>query len=655
VTTSAAPAPPLARNGALATIFLSYSREDEARVAPLIAALEGAGHALWWDGLLQPGERFAQSTAAALDAAKVVVVAWSATSVKSHWVHDEATRGRDRGCLLPISLDGTLPPLGFGQFQSIDLSRATLGDAAYAQVLSAVAAFHEGSPALPVARAPAGAGTRVAPGPALNRRWLLAGGGAAVLAAAGAVAWQAGWLGPSARDSSVAVLPFANLSGDPARDYFADGLAAEVRAELARNPRLQVAAQASSNRFRGRPGDARDIARQLGVAHLLDGNVRVAGGRVRVAAELIDGSSGFSVWSQSFDRPLADVFAVQDEIATSVTGALVSRLFGGTAPRNRESGGTDVLAAYDAWLRGRHLYEQALSEATDRAALAAFDEALVADPDYGQAHAGRSRALTVIANLYLAGASRRETFEQAIAAAQTAVARAPDSADAHAALGFALFNGRLDAKAARPPYDRAAALGQGDADVLARFGIFAARCGRIEDGRAALARARQLDPLNAQTAWRAGEVEHIARQYRTAIGHAERALTLNPKLSIAWWSLGSSRLMLGDLAGAGTAYAKEGNSLFRLAGEAIVQQRQGNTAAAQASLAGMTAAHGDNALYQRAQVLAAWGDKAGALAALLQARATGDAGIMYVRGDPLFDALRSDPEFLKLLATLGFS
>ncbi len=361
--TGIAPAPPLARNGAPASIFLSYSREDEGRVAPLIAVLEGAGHALWWDGLLQPGERFAESTAAALEAAKVVVVAWSATSVKSHWVHDEATRGRDRGCLLPVSLDGTLPPLGFGQFQSIDLSRSRPGDAAYAQMLAAVAALHDGAAVVPVARAqPPGKATA-----GFNRRWLLAGGGVAVLAAGGGIARQAGWLGAAATASSVAVLPFANLSGDPARDYFADGLAAEVRAELARNPRLQVAAQASSNRFRGRTGDARDIARQLGVAHLLDGNVRVADGRVRVAAELIDGTSGFSVWSESFDRPLADVFAVQDEIATSVTGALVSRLFGGTAPRDRAAGGTNILPAYDAWLRGRHLYEQGLSEATDRA------------------------------------------------------------------------------------------------------------------------------------------------------------------------------------------------------------------------------------------------------------------------------------------------
>ncbi|WP_268920631.1 TIR domain-containing protein [Sandarakinorhabdus rubra] len=644
----AASSTPLARNGAPATIFLSYSRVDEPRVMPLIAALESAGHAVWWDGLLQPGERFAETTAAALEQARAVLVCWSGTSVKSHWVHDEATRGRDRGCLLPVSLDGTLPPLGFGQFQSIDLSRARPGDASYGQVLAALDSLLDGTPKAPVARA-------LAAPPRLDRRWLLAGGGVAVLAAGGGLVWQAGWLASPAAASSLAVLPFANLSGDPARDYFADGLAAEVRAELARNPRLQVAAQASSNRFRGRPGDARDIARQLGVAHLLDGNVRVGNGRVRVAAELIDGRSGFSVWTESYDRALADVFAVQDEIAGSVTAALVSRLFGRAQPRGRQAGGTEVVAAYDAWLRGIHLYNQALSEATDRAALAAFDAALVADPGYGLAHAGRSRALTVIANLYLTGTARRQAFADAIAAAREAVAQAPDSADAQAALGFALFNGALDARAARGPYDRAAALGQGDAEVLSRFGIFAARCGRIAEGRSALAKARRLDPLNARTAWLAGEVEYIARQYPAAIAQVERALALNPDLSVAWWALGAAQLRQGNIAAAAEAFGKESNSLFRLAGQAIVQQRQGDRAAARRSLAGMVKAHGDNALYQQAQVLAAWGDHEGALAALERARETGDAGIMYVRGDPLFDGVRGDPRFKRLLAALGFS
>jgi tetratricopeptide (TPR) repeat protein len=383
--------------------------------------------------------------------------------------------------------------------------------------------------------------------------------------------------------------------------------------------------------------------------------VRVGNNRVRVAAELIEGRSGFSLWSETYDRALADVFAVQDEIAANVTAALVSRLFGGSSPRKREAGGTNVLAAYDAWLRGRHLYDQALSEATDRAALAAFDAALAADPGYGLAHAGRSRALTVIANLYGAGAGRRQLFDDAIAAAREAVAQAPDSADAQAALGFALFNGALDARAARPPYDRAAQLGQGDADVLTRFGLFAARCGRVEEGRAALARARRLDPLNARTAWVAGEIEYVGRQYRAAVSELERALALSPNLSVVRWALGAAQLMLGNVAAAAEAFDKEPSSLFRLTGQAIVQQRQGNRAGAQRSLNDLISTHGDGGLYQQAQVLAAWGNGKAALDTLERARATGDAGIMYVRGDPLFDAVRGDPQFVRLLAVLGLN
>jgi TolB-like protein/Tfp pilus assembly protein PilF len=638
---------PTGRNGEPATIFLSYSRADEAKVMPIIAALEAAGYSLWWDGLLQPGTHFGDTTAAALQAARAVVVVWSATSAKSHWVQDEATSGRDRRCLVPVSIDGTLPPLGFGQFQSINLARAKPGDAAYAQLLAAVQALHDGKAPVPVARAPQPAG-------GIDRRWLLAGGGLVLAGGGGALAWRGGWLGATAANGSVAVLPFADLSADRSRDYFAEGLAAEVRAELARNPRLKVAAQASSNRFRGRASDARDIGRQLQVGHLLDGNVRLASNRVRVAAELIDAATGFSVWSEQFDRPLTDVFAVQNEIATRVTQALISRLFGSSEARSRRDGGTDVVAAYDAWLRGRHLYDQALSEATDRAALAAFDKALAADPDFGLAHAGRARVLTVFANLYLSGAARAQAFEQAIAAAQTAVAKAPDSAEGHSALGFAIFNGRLDARGARPAYDRAAALGQGDAVVLSSFGLFAARCGRLAQGRAAATRASALDPLNPRAALTAGEVEYAGRQYRAAIAHFDRALALNPEQSIAWWALGAARLMAGDVAGAAQAFDKERNSLFRLAGQAIAQQRQGQTAAARRSLAGMIAAHGDNALYQQAQVLAAWGENEAALTALEKARTTGDAGIMYMRSDPLLDGLRRDPRIAALLQTLHF-
>ncbi len=635
-----------------ASIFVSYSREDRKRVLPIIKLLEDAGYTLWWDGLLEGGDRFSRTTEAALEGARAVVVLWSRTSVASHWVHDEATRGRDRRCLVPLSLDGSEPPLGFRQFQTIDISRARLkpGDAAVDSLLRAVAALHD-APAPPATR------RREA---GIDRRLLLGGGAAIIGLGSGYALWN-GLGGPAkATANSVAVLPFINISGDPAQAYFSDGLAAEVRAGLARNPLLKVAAQASSNKFRERKEDARAISSALGVTYLLDGNVRRAGNMVRISAELIDGASGFSRWSQSFNRPLTDIFAVQDEISGAVTAALVAEVLkdGGTrqtaSSTASATGGTANVAAYDAYLRGKDLFEQGIDEASDRAALAGFDAAIAADPLYGNAHAARARTLTVIGNQYAQGAARRATYVEALAAANRAVGLSPQSPEVHSALGFALFNGKLDAKAAREPYDRSYALGPGDADVLSRFALYSARAGRFDVARTAIMRSAELDPLNARIFRLVGEVEYSARRYAQSIPPVLRGLELNPRMGVARSALGAAHLMLGDVKAAEAAYAAEPNTLFGLTGIAIVAQRQGRTAEAQAALARLMAEHGDNSLYQQAQVLAQWGKPAEALAALARALAEGDAGLIYLRNDPLLDPLRKAPEFNNLLKTLGF-
>ena len=632
------------------TVFVSYSRGDRKRALPVIQLLEAAGFAVWWDGKLEGGERFANTTAHALDTARAVVVLWSKTSITSHWVHDEATSGRDRRCLVPLSLDGAEPPLGFRQFQVIDISHARIrrGDDACEALLRAVAALHDVDAMPPATAKPA------AP---IDRRLLLIGGGAVAVAGAGAYAWQQQRGAPQAAvAASVAVLPFANLSNDPQQAYFSEGLAAEVRAQLARNPKLLVAAQASSNRFRTRAEDARTMAGQLGVAWLLDGSVRRAGDKVRISAELIDGRSGFSQWTEQFERPMADVFAVQDDIATAVATALNARLAGAVAgSAARPIGGTSNFAAYDAFLRGRELFAMGADEATDRAALASFDAALKLDPQYGAAHAARSRALAVIGNNYVDSATRTRLYTEAIATANRAVSLAPQLADAHSALGFALFSGRVDMKTARPPFDRANQLGQGDADVLNGFALFCARTGRFEEARTANARAAMLDPLNARS-WRlAGEIEYAARNFAGAIPPLEKALGLNPRLAVVNSVIGSARLFLNDLPAAAAAFASERNSLFGLPGLAIVRHRQGQRAAAQAAFDRLVAEHGDAGLYQQAQVLAQWNDLPRALATLQRARASGDAGLVYLRNDPMVDPLRKSPEFSELLTGLGFA
>src|SRR6185312_10023504 len=215
-----------------------------------------------------------------------------------------------------------------------------------------------------------------------------------------------------------------------------------------RNAALRVVGQSSSNAVRSGAEDAKGVARRLGVAYLLDGNVVLAPGRVRVSAELTDGRTGFSHWSQTFDRALDDIFTVQSEIATAVTAALTRAVArAGAALR---TGATKNVAAFDAYLRGKAAYARGHGADTDQEALARFDEAIAADPKFAAAHAARARTLAALANEDRQGAAqRRGLYDEAITAARNAAALGPDLADAHSALGFILVSGRLDIRGAR--------------------------------------------------------------------------------------------------------------------------------------------------------------------------------------------------------------
>jgi len=205
---------------------------------------------------------------------------------------------------------------------------------------------------------------------------LLATGGTALAGAVGIFVWRGGRLGgePAASTSNkVAVLPFKNISGDTSQDYFSDGLSEELRSTLARNLKLQVMAQTSSAKFRDHTEDAVTIASRLGVGYLLDGTVRKSGEIARITADLIDGHTGFSRWSQSFDRSLHDIFAVQSEIARTVASALAAEMIpdpkvpAGSAGALAAEGGTRSAQAFDAYRAGRR--PAALPAGTDPVAV----------------------------------------------------------------------------------------------------------------------------------------------------------------------------------------------------------------------------------------------------------------------------------------------
>lgn len=637
-------------------VFVSYARVDRARVAPLIKLLEAAGHEVWWDQRIEGGRVFAEEIVHALERAQVVVVAWSKTSVESHWVRDEAGRARDLNRLAPVRLDDSPPPLGFRQFHTIDFSRWRGGPAEAVDKLLATITSIAGRPT-PVAV------PRVRPR-VVSRRIALALGGAGVatVGAAGLGWWALKGAAPSDGGSSVAVLPFANLSGDPQQTFFSDGLSDEIRSRLTQNPLLRVMGEITSKEFVRQNVDEMKLARSLAVAYVLSGSVRKSSAVVRIAAELTDARTGYTRWSNTFDRELNDIFALQSEIATTVSDALASKVLKpapgspkAQTPLPVDDAETKNVAAYEAYLRGRGLERLDQNEATARAALAQFDKAIALDGRYAAAYAARARCLTVLAFSYAPPSQIGGLYDAASEAARHAASLAPDLADAQSTLGNILFYGRLDGAAAKAPFERAYALGGSDGPTLSRFAGYSAKMGRFAPADAAIHDALSLDPLNPLIHRSAGLVLCAARRFDDALAPLRQSLVLHPQISASNAQIGLALLATGRLAEARAAIAREPNEPFKLAGLAIVDHHLGDRAGSDAALSALVKTFGDGAVYQQAQVRAQRGEPALALSLLERGRAALDAGLTSMGVDFLLDPVRSDSRFARVAKTIGLT
>ena len=379
----------------MSDVFVSYKAEDRARVRPLIDALEADGVSVWWDAHLGGGDEWRDTIQQNLADARCVIVVWSKRSVGPHgsFVRDEATRALRRHVYLPVRIEKVDPPLGFGETQALPLIgwKGDRADPCYLAVLGAARAIIAGKPH--VARGFTAADSGV------NRRTLIAGG-----AATAAVVGAGGWLllkpGSAAASDSIAVLPFANLSGDPGQAYFSDGIAEELRSALARIARLKVIGRTSSELVRD--ADTTIAARKLGVANILTGSVRRSPTTIRISAQLVNGTTGIEGWSQNYDRALGDALQIQTGIAENVAGALSIQL-GRAEKAALTLGGTASAAARDLYLKAVALRQSSDAEAVMRRALALFDSAILLDPDYAAAHARRSLELRALATQYATG------------------------------------------------------------------------------------------------------------------------------------------------------------------------------------------------------------------------------------------------------------
>jgi TolB-like protein/predicted Zn-dependent protease len=334
---------------------------------------------------------------------------------------------------------------------------------------------------------------------------------------------------------SLAVLPFVNMSGDSDNEYFSDGLTEELLNVLAQIEGLRVAARTSSFRFKGEVGDMADIARQLRVAHLLEGSVRRAGDRVRVTAQLISAADGFHLWSETYDRQLTDIFAIQDDIAAEVARALRVRLLGDTAPAVPRPPTGDV-EAYTAYLRGMQALRIAGYDARDQAE-AAFREALALDPDFAAAYAGLAQ------NWRLKAVFRMVSYEDARAEAEPLVTRAlaldPDQPRAHALQGWlewtddAAEDGGLlwsdRAERAIVHLRHALELEPGQPEASDLLAAVLGYLDRHEEAIAILRRALERDPLSAQLQVLLAYQYIGSNRLAEAASHIERAASMAPR------------------------------------------------------------------------------------------------------------------------------
>jgi TolB-like protein len=631
----------------MADVFVSYKAEDRKRVAPLVEALEADGLSVWWDAQIGGGDEWRRSIEQQLDSAKCVLVVWSkrSTGPEGRFVRDEASRAMERGVYLPVRIDNVRLPLGFGETQVLALTgwRGSPGDARYQAVRAAVHAIVGGErrhthDAVPHERG-------------VDRRLVL-GGGAAAIAAAGVGGWFLLKPGSAEASNSIAVLPFANLSGDPAQAYFSDGMAEELRNALARIAGLQVIGRTSSEAVRN--DDAATAARKLGVGNILTGSVRQSPSTIRISAELIDGRTGIDRWSQDYDRSPGDSIKIQTDIAENVATALSAAL-SGAARAAVNVGGTANAAAQKLILQAQARAIKGRTGGDLKDALSLIDAAISLDPGYAEAYAFKAFLLNIYASTFANGfAELAADRAEAMRIAKIALRLAPALGPAHLALAE-VYRVLLDFGPAAAEYRRALDLAPGDATALNGYCAFISRLGNASEALQLADKVIALDPLNAHSYNTRFSALRDARRWDDAVRYSEQVRRKSADLFIWPEAVGLCLVLLGRFGEAQRYFDQAAPDNYnRLVGESVLLIRTGKPEGVAAKIEQLQQAYGAAASYQLVQIYSQLGDKDRALPALDQAWAIRDSGLTSLKIDAFVDPLRGEPRFKAVLAKLNF-
>jgi TolB-like protein/cytochrome c-type biogenesis protein CcmH/NrfG len=450
---------------------------------------------------------------------------------------------------------------------------------------------------------------------------------------------------------SIAVLPFVNMSGDKEQEFFSEGLTEELLNSLSRINELQVAARTSSFSFQGEHPDIATVAHRLNVAAVLEGSVRRSAHTVRITTQLVNGVSGFHIWSQTYDRDLGDVLQLQSEIATAVASALKVTLLGNEAQKI-EIGGTRNPAAFEAYLRASKVYHSHRSKEDLQAAIAGYTEAIRLDPDYALAYAERSFVLSYFADAWVPASAAHEYLNKAREDARRAIALAPELGSGHLVLARVLEDS-LEFVHAGQEYERALALAPGNARVQRKYGAFAVFMGRTEAGLAAAKRSVLLDPLNFDSHMSLGQSLLTARRYGEAIQTFTDAKTLTPDNAFINGWLGLAYYGSGDFQSARTVCEGPGNEVLNGYCLALVFNKLGRHTDAETALAKAQALWSGHSVID-AGMYAQLGDTARALDLLEKGMREHDPSLENVKMDPWFDPLRNEPRFQAVMRELKF-
>ncbi len=449
---------------------------------------------------------------------------------------------------------------------------------------------------------------------------------------------------PGAEPTSIAVLPFVDLSQAHDQEYFSDGLSEELLNQLAQLPQLRVIARTSSFSFKDKEVGIATIASKLNVANILEGSVRKDGTKLRVAAQLIRASDSSQLWSQTYDRELTDVFEVQDEIAGAVVTALKLKLL--PTQRIDSAQRTTNTDAYNQYLLGNQYYSRGSPEDWRRAE-EAYRQAIALDPGYAAAYAGLAGAQYSLVDLTSDPAGRRE----ALATADRAVTMAPQLSDGYAARGVTRLSFFRDWAGAQSDFDKALALNPGDSNIQSSYYRLLMALGRVPESIDTARKATELDPLSAIAWVGLGRALHAAGQYPAARKAIEHGLEISPDSDVANYQLGKNYLMQGNPSDALIAFQRSGGG-YRMTGIAMAEYSLGHDALSLQALE-QEIGKDHRAAYQIAEAYAWRGQKDKAFEWLDRAIALNDGGLSFLKSDPLMASLVTDPRYATLLKKMG--